>query len=403
MVLESRALEPRAVDAKHAARKLLAPPSITPTITPSTSRASSASSLASRQSSYASSILSSSSRRGSTASEILAEAKMKRLQTEHDAFADLMKFLGSPIKASSRAAKHILGQAKRVPLHSMLDRLEAAVGVSVPSPKIAPTRRFAIVPAKVPSNHINKHICELYEAFVVRNEVEQSRNASGDKGSRSQSSARGKSGRQAASQPPTVDSFLDVLKVYYPTFSKATLQMMVDDAKEGLDLIDRRKFIQRAKGTLADRLKLAFSNSDKDKSGGLNVDEFVKSVEATGAHPPGYSPSRPCPKEQLSQIVKKIFSDGDLNSDGILDFDEFLELCSKQPWLVNAFDRIVELGVRRKLKNEETRLGMIFRVPISPRSRLVLSPSTGRKYRPGLYDLRRAEDVGSMMPASAKS
>ena len=80
-----------------------------------------------------------------------------------------------------------------------------------------------------------------------------------------------------------------------------------------------------------------------------------------------------------------------------------MELCSKQPWLVSAFDRIVELGVRRKLKNEETRLGMIFRVPISPRSRLVLSPLTGRKYRPGLYDLRRADDVGSMMSASSKS
>lgn len=325
---------------------------------------------------------------------------MRRQQTEHDMFAAALKFSGSPLKASMRAANHMMGQVRRVPLRSVLDRLEVAVGVSVPAAKVMPARRNAIVPAKLPSNHIHKHICELYEAFVVRNEVEQAKDpASDNKGSRPQSSSRVKSG----SQPPTVDSFLDVLKVYYPAFSKATLQMMIDDAKEGIYLIDRRQFIARAKGTLADRLKLAFSNSDKDKSGGLSVDEFVKSVEATKVHPPGYSASRPCPKEQLHALVTKIFTDGDLNSDGVLDFDEFLELCSKQPWLVSAFDRIVELGVRRKLKNEETRLGMIFRVPISPRSRLVLSPLTGRKYRPGLYDLRRADDVGSMMSASSKS
>lgn len=327
---------------------------------------------------------------------MLAESKLRRQQTEHDMFAKAIKAGDSPLKASMRAARHVMGQAKRIPLRSMLDRLEVAVGVALPSPKVAPARRGAIVPAKLPSNHIHRHICELYEAFVVKNEMEQ--NADGGEGSRPQSSSRGKNG----SQPPTVDSFLDVLRIYYPAFTKATLQMMVDDAREGIDLIDRRKFIQRAKGTLADRLKLAFSNSDKDKSGGLSIDEFVKSVEATGAQPSGYSASRPCPKEQLSAIVKKIFTEGDLNSDGVLDVDEFLQLCSKQPWLVNAFDKIVELGVRRKLKNEETRLGMIFRVPISPRSRLVLSPSSGRKYRPGLYDLRRADDVGFMMSASAK-
>ena len=52
---------------------------------------------------------------------------------------------------------------------------------------------------------------------------------------------------------------LDVLKLYYPSFSKATLDMMVKDAKEVMDAIDRRRFVTRAKGTYAERLRLAFS------------------------------------------------------------------------------------------------------------------------------------------------
>ena len=43
--------------------------------------------------------------------------------------------------------------------------------------------------------------------------------------------------------------------------------MMIKDAKEGIDAIDRRCFIARAKGTYADRLQLAFSRADKDNSG----------------------------------------------------------------------------------------------------------------------------------------
>ena len=85
----------------------------------------------------------------------------------------------------------------------------------------------------------------------------------------------------------------------------------------------------------------------------------------------------------------------DVDGDGVLDFDEFLELCSAQPWLVSAFDRIVELGVRRKLKGEETRLGLIFRHPVSPISRLVKTPG-GHRWRPSLHDLRPPGEVGDI-------
>lgn len=300
----------------------------------------------------------------------------------------------SPLKASMRAARHVVGQARKETLNSMLNRLEKAVGIAPPSPKVLPQRKASqqASSAKLPSNHVQRHVCELYEQFVVNQEVKQARNA-----------GRTASQRQDLAAP-SVDSFLDVLKVYYPSYSKKTLEMMLRDAKDGIELVDRRHFIQRAKGSLADRLKLAFSNSDKDKNGSLSVDEFIKSVEATGAQPPGYSASRPCPGDELKAIIAKIFNDGDTNSDGKLDLDEFVELCGRETWLVSAFDRIVELGVRRKLKSEEQRLGMIFRVPISPVSRLVIgSPSSSRRrYRPGLFDLRRADDVGMMMSTSER-
>ena len=70
-------------------------------------------------------------------------------------------------------------------------------------------------------------------------------------------------------------------------------------------------------------------------------------------------------------------------------------MCSSQPWLVAAFDKIVELGVRRKLATEEARLATIFRHPVSPLSRLVCSPG-GHRMRPSLFNLRPAHEVGEL-------
>ena len=83
------------------------------------------------------------------------------------------------------------------------------------------------------------------------------------------------------------------------------------------------------------------------------------------------------------------------------DFDEFLELCARQPWLVAAFERIIESGVRRKLKMEEARLTTIFRHPISPLSRLVRTPN-GHRFRPGLHNLRPTEEIGDAIAAEAR-
>lgn len=57
--------------------------------------------------------------------------------------------------------------------------------------------------------------------------------------------------------------------------------------------------------------------------------------------------------------------------------------------------------VKRKLKTEEARLSTLFRVPVSPRSRCVVARD-GRRYRPGLYDLRRVDEVGDLLSRAEK-
>ena len=167
---------------------------------------------------------------------------------------------------------------------------------------------------------------------------------------------------------------------------------MIRDAKEGMDAIDRRAFIARAKGSYADRLKLAFERADKDGSGGLSVDEFIVAVQATGAQPPGRSKTYPVSERDL----KALFVAADADGNGVVDLDEFLEMCAHHPWLVKAFDRVVELGVKRKLKAEEMRLLTIFRHPVSPLSRCVHSPK-GSKFRPGLIHLRSTNEIGEAL------
>lgn len=308
----------------------------------------------------------------------------------------------SPLKASIKAAKHICEKARRVPLSNLIDKIERTARSITASPATVlpkqhqPRRPEPIVPALQVRKqmHTSKHVCELYEAYTMEQEVEEARSKTAS------SLALPRSSQQPPK--PVVSSFLELLKAHYPSYSRSTLEMMVRDAKDGIERIDQRQFIARAKGRYADRLRLAFVETDKDKSGGLSVEEFIKAVDGTGAQPPGYSGTRPASRSDLRGVVRKIFTEGDANADGILDFDEFLGICAKQPWLVGAFDKIVDIGVRRKLKNEEHRLRTIFRVPISPRSRCVVG-TDGERFRPGLFDLRRVDDVGELLSRAEQS
>ena len=350
-----------------------------------------------------------------------------------DAFHLALNGPPSPLKASKLAGQHIMNKARRIPLHSMLDKLEETVSRLTASPEkqLKPLplgkRGSSLGPRGISnggstgfslsarsanssrsslpdgcsrsargtisftaSAHIQKHVVELYETFHARQEVETARRAAAELtvGTKEDRDKAMKSARL-----PEAGSFVDVLKLYYPSFSHATLEMMVRDAKEGLDAVDRRKFVLRAKGSYADRLRLAFEKADKDGSGGLSADEFIAATQRCGTQPPGHSKSHPVSKQQ----IKDIFVAADTDGNGVLDMDEFLELCAHQPWLVAAFDRIVEAGVKNKMRNEEARLTSLFRTPVSPLSRLVMSPS-GHRRRPSLVHVRPTFEVPSPEP-----
>jgi len=63
---------------------------------------------------------------------------------------------------------------------------------------------------------------------------------------------------------------------------------------------------------------------------------------------------------------------------------------------VAAFERIVEAGVRHRLRDEQAKLSALFRHPVSPISRLVISPG-GRRRRPSLFNLRPTHEVADTL------
>ena len=267
-----------------------------------------------------------------------AQGAARELESSVDDFARaLCMGSPSPLKASARAARSVANAAKRVPLHALLDQLERTVSQHLmTSPaKVAPRARAtgALQPSPRPEqhsghpplvgrgsggDHMLKHVVELYDSFVVREEVVKAK------------AIHDSSSSSAVTAPaPSAGSFLDLLHLYYPSFSRTTLESMVRDAREGIDAVDRRRFLIMAKGHYAARLKMAFLNCDKDKSGGLSVDEFIAAVQSTGAKPPTTSKinSTPTPKAPLSpnaaaRTLRVLFAQADENRDGILQFDE---------------------------------------------------------------------------------
>merc|ERR1711988_1182168 len=97
-----------------------------------------------------------------------------------------------------------------------------------------------------------------------------------------------------------------------------------------------------------------------------------------------------------------IFAKADTDGNGVLDVDEFVELCGQQPWLVSAFDSVLETGVRRSRAREESRLVTLFRHPVSPVSRVITEPGGQRRFRPSLHDLRPAQDIGDQLARASQ-
>ena len=210
----------------------------------------------------------------------------------------------SPLKSTIRAVRDAAGSSRRVPLGTMLERLERAVAPTIPRApaKVAPTRASSssttILNKAISTNNSARRFSNAHAAIEQAATIRcASRNYTSPsyyaKRWRSASNVRQMrwTGRcphplslaEASKVPGT---FMDVLKVYYPS-SKTTLEMMVHD--EGRHSARRPPQVHRKGQRPARRsLRLAFVNSDKDKSGCLELNEFIDTVKWSHAQPPGY-------------------------------------------------------------------------------------------------------------------
>jgi len=367
----------------------------------------------------------------------------------------------SPIRASFAATQHVMSRAKsRVPLAMLLDQLEssmwrltspspekrvpgfarAKLGHKVTGPGTAKATAAAsttataaaALPAKTPTprlvasapalasrdSHVRRHVLELYENYIEHQRRQQAPPVRARPPSarleRPSSAATGavehRRARPSSAALPPPGSFLEVVRLYYPTYSRATLEAMIEDARPGMEDVDRRQWVSHTKVVFANKVKLAFLKSDADKSGGLDCDEFIAAVkEACTAKPAERSDggqrslrarsSTPMP---TPEELKRLFASADADGNGVLDLDEFVELCARQPWIVQAFEAVVETGLRRRRAREEARLSTLFRHPISPLSRAIHEPSGTRRFRPSLHDLRPTADVEEELRMTTK-
>ena len=92
-----------------------------------------------------------------------------------------------------------------------------------------------------------------------------------------------------------------------------------------------------------------------------------------------------------------------------IDADALIGLCANHPSIMDAFDAIVECGLRLVQQRERERLEAVYRHPVSPAKSgqrggcIVKSPGSGMRFRPTLYDLRPMNEVHELMPKHATS
>lgn len=354
----------------------------------------------------------------------------------------------SPVRTSFAAAQRIVSRAQtRVPLHMLLDQLELRASAALatrftPSPdkwskgphfarpkgtassrpkstaavkiapRLLPASVLAPTPAAVPAAapaaapaahrypHVRREVHVLYENWIEQRNRQPSLVRPSSAWFKQTQKAVRPARPASAAQPPPPSSFLEVLRMYYPTFSRPMLDEMLADARNGIDEIDRRRWAVRTRATQAERVRLAFDKSDKDKNGGLDLDEFLAAVQdaCDGGRVRAHA-STPMP---TLEELRHLFTSADADGNGVLDVDEFVALCATQTWLVAAFDKVVETGLQRRRSREHAKLSTLFRHPISPLSRAIHEPNGQRRFRPSLHDLRPTTDIGEEVARNQK-
>ena len=186
-------------------------------------------------------------------------------------------------------------------------------------------------------------------------------------------------------------SFEAVLRLYYRRAREGEIEQMLTLCEPAYEALERTRWIARMRRTATDEIKQAFYAGDGSGDGMLSLAEFAEAVALHRGerHPAGSGEKR----AGVSSELEAAFLRADHDGNGLLDFDEFLELVASNPGFVKSFDAILTIGSKRKARQEESRKSLIFRSCISPGSHGVVSPTTGRRRRPSLFDLRSVHEV----------
>jgi hypothetical protein len=219
--------------------------------------------------------------------------------------------------------------------------------------------------AAAPLSHALTSSCESTHRKLVRASASAERGAVG--------------GLAASTMAGLCRRFVHVLRAHYPYAPREMIEAMLSAIAPAMEAHDRRRWIARAKATQGSRLRQAFTGADADASGGLSLDEFVAAILEAQASADARSDRGPRELRQRSawtaEELRALFSDADADGNGALDVDEFLALCAEQPMVVASFDAIVDAGVRRARRRDESHGMSIFRAPRSPSKRALSRPS----------------------------
>ena len=178
-------------------------------------------------------------------------------------------------------------------------------------------------------------------------------------------------------------SFEAVIRLYFRRAREVEIEQMLTLCEPAYEALERRRWIARMRRTATDEIKQAFYAGDGDGSGMLSLAEFSEAVALHRGERHGVAQ-----RAGVTGELEAAFKRADHDGNGLLDFDEFLEFVASNPGFVKSFDAILTIGSKRKARQEESRKSLIFRSCISPGSHCVVSPTTGRRRRPSLFDLR---------------
>lgn len=185
-------------------------------------------------------------------------------------------------------------------------------------------------------------------------------------------------------------SFEYVLRKYYRTASSDVIEAMLQSGEPLMEEAISKAWKSEMREHRSEAIRQAFVTGDADGDGGLCLTEFREVVALhRGKRCPSRSASASHGRMDAAEQdeLASIFCAADRDGNGVLDFDEFLDLVSSQAELRRDFEKIVQLGCARRQLLGHKRTGLVFRSAISPSTHSVISPS-GRRRRPSLFDLR---------------